>query len=157
MIHFSFYFQQRKLDSRECGVVFCKSTGLTFSYLADSSILSLNVYCPISVQNQSHSTQSNRVHGSWYVMFYCMLVLFDFTHIPLVYFTGTGAIKRCHCSISYHYILRDTLTPGKSIIRFHVCQWSNPEKIMMTSSNGNILRVSGPLCGEFTGPGEFFT
>ena len=28
-------------------------------------------------------------------------------------------------------------------------------RIMMTSSNGNIFRVTGPLCGEFTGPGEF--
>ena len=28
-------------------------------------------------------------------------------------------------------------------------------KLMMTSSNGNIVRVTGPLCGEFTGPGEF--
>ena len=28
---------------------------------------------------------------------------------------------------------------------------------MMTSSNGNIFRVTGPLCGEFTGPGEFLT
>ena len=28
---------------------------------------------------------------------------------------------------------------------------------MMTSSNGNIFRVTGPLCGEFTGPGEFST
>ena len=27
----------------------------------------------------------------------------------------------------------------------------------MTSSNGNISRVTGPLCGEFTGPGEFPT
>ena len=26
---------------------------------------------------------------------------------------------------------------------------------MLTSSNGNIFRVTGPLCGEFTGPGEF--
>ena len=26
---------------------------------------------------------------------------------------------------------------------------------MMTSSNGNLFRVTGPLCGEFTGPGEF--
>ena len=26
---------------------------------------------------------------------------------------------------------------------------------MMTSSNGNIFRVTGPLCGEFTGPTEF--
>ena len=24
--------------------------------------------------------------------------------------------------------------------------------LMMTSSNGNIFRVTGPLCGEFTGP-----
>ena len=31
------------------------------------------------------------------------------------------------------------------------------EFIMMTSSNGNIFRVTGPLCGEFTGPGEFPT
>ena len=23
---------------------------------------------------------------------------------------------------------------------------------MMTSSNGNVFRVTGPLCGEFTGP-----
>ena len=28
---------------------------------------------------------------------------------------------------------------------------------MMTSWNGNIFRVTGPLCGEFTGPGEFPT
>ena len=27
----------------------------------------------------------------------------------------------------------------------------------MTSSNGNIFRVTGPLCGEFAGPGEFPT
>ena len=27
----------------------------------------------------------------------------------------------------------------------------------MTASNGNIFRVTGPLCGEFTGPGEFPT
>ena len=26
---------------------------------------------------------------------------------------------------------------------------------MMTSWNGNIFRVTGHLCGEFTGPGEF--
>ena len=26
---------------------------------------------------------------------------------------------------------------------------------MMTSSNGNIFRVTGLLCGEFTDPGEF--
>ena len=31
------------------------------------------------------------------------------------------------------------------------------ETIMMASSNGNIFRVTGPLCGEFTGPGELPT
>ena len=29
--------------------------------------------------------------------------------------------------------------------------------VMITSSSGNIFRVTGPLCGEFTGPGEFPT
>ena len=34
--------------------------------------------------------------------------------------------------------------------------WNNTGRnYMMTSSNGNIFRVTGPLCGEFTGPGEF--
>ena len=28
-------------------------------------------------------------------------------------------------------------------------------EFMMTSSDGNIFRVTGHLCGEFTGPGEF--
>ena len=28
---------------------------------------------------------------------------------------------------------------------------------MMTSPNGDIFRVTGHLCGEFTGPGEFPT
>ena len=28
-------------------------------------------------------------------------------------------------------------------------------RLMMTSSNGNIFRVTGHVCGEFTGPGEF--
>ena len=36
--------------------------------------------------------------------------------------------------------------------------WTNSQATewhhLMTSSNGNISRVTGPLCGEFTGPGE---
>ena len=43
--------------------------------------------------------------------------------------------------------------------------WSEVEELyssslthsMMKSSNGNIFRVTGPLCGEFTGPGDFPT
>ena len=33
--------------------------------------------------------------------------------------------------------------------------YSSGESIMMTSSNGNIFRVTGHLCGEFTGPRWF--
>ena len=40
---------------------------------------------------------------------------------------------------------------------FSIFQWGHLEYFMMTSSNGNIFRVTGPLCGEFTGPGEFPT
>ena len=32
----------------------------------------------------------------------------------------------------------------------HNCD--EPAYLMITSSNGNIFRVTGPLCGEFTGP-----
>ena len=35
--------------------------------------------------------------------------------------------------------------------------WNVQSYNMMTSSNGNIFRVTGHLCGEFTGPGEFPT
>ena len=35
--------------------------------------------------------------------------------------------------------------------RCSVIRWYN----MMTSSNGNIFHVTGHLCGEFTGPGDF--
>ena len=34
----------------------------------------------------------------------------------------------------------------------HACIYHCPFDIMMTSSNGNIFRVTGHLCGEFTGP-----
>ena len=37
--------------------------------------------------------------------------------------------------------------PCKFILSFFIS--------MMTSSNGNNFRVTGHLCGEFTGPGEF--
>ena len=43
--------------------------------------------------------------------------------------------------------------PPAGVLSSQVGQWSTV--FMMTSSNGNIFRVTGPLCGEFTGPGEF--
>ena len=34
-------------------------------------------------------------------------------------------------------------------------KWKKMRQCKMTSSNGNIFRVTGHLCGEFTGPGEY--
>ena len=48
--------------------------------------------------------------------------------------------------------LRDFIIPGAACCCLIEINW-----IMMTSSNGNIFRVTGPLFGEFTGPGEFLT
>ena len=38
-----------------------------------------------------------------------------------------------------------------SIMEWHLVCYKNPCYFMMTSSNGNIFRVTGHLCGEFTG------
>ena len=45
--------------------------------------------------------------------------------------------------------------PGERIftLKLHPVAWL----YKMTSTNGNVFRVTGPLCGEFTGPGEFPT
>ena len=57
--------------------------------------------------------------------------------------------------------------PGSILITIHDAIWHHQAtenymicvtrfwKFMITSSNGNIFRVTGPLCGKFTGPGEF--
>ena len=51
----------------------------------------------------------------------------------------------------------------RSLTRLFLCHWQVrlltviTLYVMITSSNGNIFRVTGPLCGEFTGPGEFPT
>ena len=45
----------------------------------------------------------------------------------------------------------------QTVIRTSRASVNKHASSMMTSSNGNIFRVTGPLCGEFTGPGEFPT
>ena len=70
--------------------------------------------------------------------------------------------------VTWHFKTRKWFTSEFLLIRFTtnilpVCNWKTTSEIstsliaqyMMTSSNGNIFRVTGPLCGEFTGPGEF--
>ena len=69
-------------------------------------------------------------------------------HCPIVQstFSNVSSLMNFLC-ISFH-MLQDFLPKGPSEKYLSVAD-------MMTSSNGNIFRVTGPLCGEFTGPGEF--
>ena len=41
------------------------------------------------------------------------------------------------------------------ILMINLRRSDNCLRFIMTLSNGNIFRVTGPLCGEFTAPGEF--
>ena len=67
-------------------------------------------------------------------------------------------VRRCKVSITRINIeyIKDMYTVLFCIVLFG---WLSShlwipmiQLLMMTSSNGNIFRVTGPLCGEFTGP-----
>ena len=88
----------------------------------------------LHVENRSTSTQISLVY--W--------VQLTAVHISCLLWLGVEqAPKHCLNQKSYtNGFTQDT-----------VCIIANG--IMMTSSNGNLFRVTGHLCGEFTGPGEF--
>ena len=65
------------------------------------------------------------------------------------YFTGSEEVVRLPC------VSGISLKDMNKINRYVTATKHNKACSMMTSSNGNIFRVTGPLCGEFTGPGEF--
>ena len=55
--------------------------------------------------------------------------------------------------LTWNLRVNNTFLYGQS---YHHSMWSNGTKsIMMTSSNGNIFRVTGPLCGESPVPVNF--
>ena len=60
-------------------------------------------------------------------------------------------VDRELCRLCYVFTVRDTHKfPVDERIRI-ACAHMQRERIMMTSSNGNIFCYTGPLCGEFTG------
>ena len=66
----------------------------------------------------------------WHTCIYMNELCFPYRH-------STAPLK--HCWVFFKYSQQTTDTN------------SSIHAIMMTSSNGNIFRVIGPLCGEFTG------
>ena len=58
-------------------------------------------------------------------------------------------------STGFHFIGDLEIPSYSSLLKLTLAllhYWLNEETGMMTSSNGNIFCVTGPLCGEFTGP-----
>ena len=53
--------------------------------------------------------------------------------------------------VSLNFFIRSNFPPNKLSFRDFVIQQQQIQYHVMTSSNGNIFRVTGPLCGEFTG------
>ena len=94
-------------------------------------------------QNMNHPCSVKRRYDSAELRIYyiCSLVI----HVVLV--RNAQAISW----IDIEYV-KELINLGY----FHIKSWFAPSRswyfiIMMTSSNGNIVRVTGPLCGEFTG------
>ena len=71
-------------------------------------------------------------------------------HCMIYYHTGVQ-IKRWYCKI-YH--IHELHIRGRSMSCLLWELWCNQSSsaYIMTSSNGNICRVTGHLCGKFTGP-----
>ena len=68
-----------------------------------------------------------------------------------IIYSNSDTSHKCH-GISNHRQLNYFFI---SMVRLTTKESSASVVFMMTSSNGNIFRVTGPLSGEFTGPGEF--
>ena len=66
---------------------------------------------------------------------------------PSIWSMVTGLVSPTHYLNQYWLIISEVLwhSPEGSFT------WSARYVFMMTSSNGNILRATGHLCGEFTG------
>ena len=75
---------------------------------------------------------------------------------PLVYWAELKQLGH-HCFIPSQQV--GVKPSPKSVLPYHSWEWkSGHDEIsqnldMMKSSNGNIFRVTGPLCREFTGHG----
>ena len=67
-----------------------------------------------------------------------------FSHVAYIYSPNTEDIYVVNCIIKYKRFATTILLDNST--RRYI------SKTMMTSSNGNIFRVTGHLCGEFTGP-----
>ena len=71
-------------------------------------------------------------------------------HMFVKYFSNIARIPKINSIIAVALFLQ-THTVFDIDLIWHRAKWQAYIRVMMTSSNGNIFRVTGPLCGEFKG------
>ena len=75
----------------------------------------------------------------------------DYKIIPLLLYSATGGNTSVTISVSNTWPVCSVIFRRAITYFLGVLKVSMDRLIMMTLSNGNIFRVTGPLCGEFTG------
>ena len=78
-----------------------------------------------------------------------MYVFRDYSCLSIL---GIELVSYFHFNSGFLFIYSDVV-----LVCITICNTSQRlcTRFVMMSSNGNIFRVTGHLCGEFTGPGEF--
>ena len=99
------------------------------------------------------------IHGNAFQNVLCKMaaILSRPQCIEVKYFSCSSlyVLRRHRRDANYHLIkCKGCVT---IVVGWFFCRQHFEKRIMMTSSNGNIFRVTGPMCGEFTDPGEFPT
>ena len=92
---------------------------------------------------------------SWYPKYDCKFLKYkrlDHNELFGIYHDST-VVKAC---ATYCVVVESLESQIQRVWLSHVT-YTDMKTVRMTSSNGNIFRVTGHLCGEFTGPGEFST
>ena len=116
------------------------------------------MYTMYLVWNLVHSTNwyihihsANILYITWTIIHAYIMLTTDFRGLPvsLIQFK----CFRCHQTTQVLEYLweNDTFISIQQVYGHALPCWQL-QNYMMTSSNGNIFRVTGHLCGEFTGP-----
>ena len=99
----------------------------------------------------------SRAHTHPPITYYHLLShshLFTHSHIHIRSHLFTHLHLLTHLASSHNLLTHSCLLTLDTIMPIHTHltnAHTNKGLHMMTSSNGNIFRVTGPLCGEFTG------
>ena len=99
-----------------------------------------------------------------FIMNDCITTTQQSTSKPCAYFLGYTVCSNCSTNSNplphtAFFFIKCNSFPKLHENIIEICYpiivpgaWSKSKQPMMTSSNGNIFRVTGHLCGEFTGP-----